>query len=484
MVSLASPSRTIEGFRPGVDMIHVEAGVTGDRFEIFEESGDALGLTVRIAVPDPQGQVLGTTILRGVALADLSLGDFMIADQGVRNEVASAIGASIAEPGDGSGGFEIIYDSDGSDPPTVTGNAAAGGVRWRADTNADAIVGFDPSRDELDFGSTSVHGMIVTKTPAGDVAIDSPWSDAVQVVRGVSFDDLTIESFGVVGNEHLRQDLGGVLSWELGVGPIEADTVYVRSHEYGVAETVHGFAPATMKLSFLYFGTRERLSVEDSPEGLTISSLPSGQSLTLAGVRLADLSPGRVEFHFDQVMEDNLEAAFGFDQNDVALVDRTSLLTPAAPPGEATDGHQVRPGAGEPPAGGGPDDGDADPSQDDGPTDDDAGGGSGQPPAEPFGDEVVLTWNWGVVETFSMFDPDEDVIDFGNLGAGQIDITEDGGALVIEIVGNGGRAYRFQDLAAEDLSLSNLRAPGWSSVLDETGGVVAQLTTLGFDPLG
>lgn len=484
MVAPTSPSRVIENFRPGVDMLHIEGGVTGERFDIFEESGDAIGLSVRVVLTDEAGGILSTTILVDVALSDLSLGDFMIADQGVLNEVASAIGASIVEPSEGSGGFDIVYDSDGSNPPTTTGATAAGGVKWRADPNADDIVGFDPARDELDFGSVSVHGLIITKTPAGEVAIDSPWSDAVQVVRGVSYDDLTIESFGVVGNEHLRQDIGGVVSWELGIGPRDPDTVYVRSHQYGVAETVQGFDPGSMTLSFVYFGTRERLSVTDTADGLVISSLPSGQSLTLAGVRLADLSPGRVEFHHDQVMEDNLETAFGFDQNDVALVDRTVLLTPAAPPGQSTDGFQVRNGANQPPTdgsgGGQPDPAPVDPGpvepapSDPVPTD---------PPVASDGGEVTLTWNWGVVETYSDFDPDADVIDFGNLGADQIEISEQGAVLVIEVLGNGGHAYRFQDVSAEALSRSNLDAPSWSQVLDASGGVVDQLTALGFDPL-
>jgi len=39
-----------------------------------------------------------------------------------------------------------------------------------------------------------------------------------------------------------------------------------------------------MKISFLYCGTRERLTVEDTPAGLVISFLPTGQSLTLTGV--------------------------------------------------------------------------------------------------------------------------------------------------------------------------------------------------------
>jgi hypothetical protein len=102
------------------------------------------------------------------------------------------------------------------------------------------IVGFNPSTDRLDFGDVSVHNLIVGKTESGEVAIVNPWawSPEFQVLSGVGFNDLTAENFGVVVNEHLRQDIGGVLSWELGVGPRDANTVYVRSHEYGVQERI------------------------------------------------------------------------------------------------------------------------------------------------------------------------------------------------------------------------------------------------------
>jgi hypothetical protein len=104
-------------------------------------------------------------------------------------------------------------------------------------------------------------------------------------------------NFGVVQNEHLRQDIGGVLSWEQNIGPRNSGTVYVRSHEYGVQQRIEGFNPATTKLSFLYFGTRERLSVTDTTEGLLISTLPANKSILLvrdvilgylSGLKLAD----------------------------------------------------------------------------------------------------------------------------------------------------------------------------------------------------
>jgi len=497
MINLTSPSRTITDFDPATDMVHIEQDVTADRFQIYEETSNTLGQTVRIVVTTPDGTPVNTTFIQGIGLADLTLSNFSIADQDVLNEVVGAIGGTITDPGPG-GGYDVVYDSDGSDPPTTTGTTAAGGVKYRADTNADDIVGFDPARDELDFGDTSVHGMIVTKTPAGEIAIDSPWTSAIQIVDGVRFDELTIESFGVVGNEHFRQDIGGVLSWELGLGPREDDTVYIRSHEYGEHEVIDGFDPGTMKISFLYFGTRERLTVEDTDAGLVISSLPTGQSFTFSGLKLEDLSPGQVEFHFDQVMEDNLEAPFGFDQNDVTLVARTGLLTPTAPAGQTTDGHQTREGVWDPvdtdpgdggSSGGGDGDGSGDGGGggNDGGSGDGSGGDSGGGNGDGGGDtpdgvgEIDLTWNWGVVETIKGFDPDNDVLDFGNLSPSWIGISEEDGALVIEILNNGGHKYVLEDIQAEDLSSANLTAASYNNVVDANGGVIDQLTLLGYD---
>ncbi|MEC7294463.1 MAG: cellulose binding domain-containing protein, partial [Planctomycetota bacterium] len=212
------------------------------------------------------------------------------------------------------------------------------------------IVGFNPSTDRLEFGDVSVHNLIIGKTEAGEVAIINPWawSPEYQVVSGVAYSDLTTENFGVIVNEHLRQDIGGVLSWELGVGPRDANTVYVRSHEYGVQERIENFDPATTKLSFLYFGTRERLSVDDTDEGLLISVEPTGQSVLLVGVAKSDLVPGNIEFHHDQIVEDQLEVPFGFTVEQVAMVSRSALLTPEAPAGELTDGFQTSPGSAAP----------------------------------------------------------------------------------------------------------------------------------------
>ena len=246
--------------------------------------------------------------------------------------------------GDNGNGSDPAGDGNDSGPGDLQGNV------FPVNPAAPDIVNFNPDEDQLDFGDVSVHNLIMGKLETGEIAIVNPWawSPEYQVLQDRVYTDLSIENYGVVSNEHLRQDLGGVVSWELGVGPRESDTVYVRSHEYGVQERVDDFDPAMTKLSFLYFGTRERLSVEDTSEGLLISVQPTNQSVLLAGISKNDLVPANIEFHHDQIVEDQLELHFGFTVEELTLVSRAELLTPAAPPGQTTDGNQTRPGSGNP----------------------------------------------------------------------------------------------------------------------------------------
>ncbi|MBO9475447.1 hypothetical protein J7413_18020 [Shimia sp. R10_1] len=479
-------AQIIDGFMPRMgDVIEISANVAAADFEIFEESGDALGQTVRVAIT--QGGITTQTVLTGFGLEELSIANFSADNQTVLNEIASVLGTDISIP-EGTEGYTLSYDADGSNPAEVTGGTDAGGRVFRADSNADDITDFDPSVDQLDFGGTSVHGMIVTKSLAGEIVIDSPWSDAAQIVQGVTYQDVSIDSFGIVGNEHFRQDMGGVISWEQNIGPREADTIYIRSHEYGRAETIENFDPASMKISFLYFGTRERLSVEDSDAGLVISSLPSGQSFTFTGVSKADLIPGLVEFHFDQVMEDNLETPFGFDQNDVTLVDRTVLLTPAAPAGATTDGYQTREGdmTGSSNNQGSTDtDGSGDNTSPDSGSDTGSSGTStGSDTVLGSGaDTIEIDWNWGATTTIEGFDPSDDMFDFNSLNDDQVAIREVDGALEIEVLNNGGNITTLSGLQAEDLTRDNFAASPNNPILDDASELMAQLSALGFDTL-
>ncbi|WP_211198707.1 hypothetical protein [Ruegeria haliotis] len=476
VVGYGTPAQVLDGFMPAMsDVIEISADIAASDFEIFEESGDALGQTVRISVT--VDGVTTQTILTGFGLEDLTIANFSADSQPVLNEIASALGQDISTPA--SGGYTLSYDADGSNPADVTGSTQAGGRIFKADSNADDIIDFDPSIDQLDFGSISVHGMIVTKSPTGEIVIDSPWSDAAQIVQGVTYQDVTIDSFGVVGNEHLRQDLGAVVSWEHGIGPRDADTVYIRSHEYGRSEVIDDFDPASMKISFLYYGTRERLSVEDTNAGLVISTLPSGQSFTLTGVTKADLVPGLVEFHFDQVMEDNLETPLGLDQNDVTLVDRTDLLTPEAPDVATTDGFQTRTGD---LTGSVYEDAAAETDDSDG----DAPGGTlpGETVVLGVGSDVVeINWNWGVQTRIEGFDPSEDSFDFNALSGDHVALREVNSNLEIEVLGNGGNITTLVNIQVENLTHANLVADANNPILDDNSFLITQLAELGFDPL-
>ena len=224
-------------------------------------------------------------------------------------------------------------------------NFIGGGKTVAVNPSGADIVGFNPRRDVLDFGDISVHGLILGSLADGTAAIVNPWRPMdYQTLVGLTWGDLSMENMGVVGNEHLRQDIGAVLSWEKNIGVRDNDTIYVRSHQYGVQEVVNDFDPISQKLNFIYTGTRERLSVEDTKKGLLISFEPSGQSLLLSGITRTDLIGANLEFHHDQVEEDNLEVPFGFKADEVSLVSRRSLLTPAAPAGAGTDGDQQRSG--------------------------------------------------------------------------------------------------------------------------------------------
>ena len=216
---------------------------------------------------------------------------------------------------------------------------------FEVDVYSGEVTDFRPGIDRLDFGGQSVHNLILGKTEEGYVTFLSPWNDAQKMTLvGVTYDQLALEDYGVVGNEHLRQDLGGVVSWELGIGERDPNTTYIRSHEYGKVETITDFDPTTDKISFLYYGTRERLSVTQDGADLVISTEPTGQTFIFQNTNLDDIPGASLEFHFDQIVEDNLEIPFGRSVESLTLKDRTALLTPEAPAGELTDGFQTQSG--------------------------------------------------------------------------------------------------------------------------------------------
>ena len=222
------------------------------------------------------------------------------------------------------------------------------------DFNQD-ITNFNAETDQLDFGNISVHSLILGQEVDGTATIVYPWQpDQSQRIlgldgEGIQWSQLSEANFAPVGNEHLRGDIGGVFSWENGLGPAFAvkspdqpATVYIRSHQQDSVTTIDNFNPLTDKINFLYFGTRERLIVENDGVDLVIRSEPIGQKFIFKNVQKQELVGANLEFHFDQIEEDLLDRAFGFQPAQLSLVSREGLFTPQ---GGGTDGDQVREGA-------------------------------------------------------------------------------------------------------------------------------------------
>jgi GH18 family chitinase len=485
-ITLTSSDQIITSFEVATDMVHIEGGITADLLQIFQESGDALGLTTRIVILDSVGNTVSTTIIKDVGLSDLTLANFSIAEQSAQNEIATAIGQTITGAPTNVDGYDIIYDSNDGIPSVTTGTTPEGGAKYRGDINADDVFDFNISRDQIDVGETSVHNLIITKTANGEIAIDSPWTNAMQIFQGVKIADLTMDNFATVGNEHLRQDLGGVMSWELGVGPRDSNTVYVRSHEYGVHEVIDSFDPSAMKISFLYFGTRERLTVEDTDAGLKIWSMPSGQSITFTDITKSDLIPGLIEFHHDQIIEDNLETPFGISASDLTLVDRTVLLTPEAPLGSTTDGFQTHLGN----LTGANENTDVPINISSSTLNDDSDGSDAPTSLTGFNtvnftnsqsDSASLTWEWANKTAITGFNTETDFFDFGNMSADTVNVEEADGNLYFEVLGMGGNITALVGVQAEDLSSENLTAAEWNDVLDADSILIESLVSLGYD---
>ncbi|MDA2992052.1 MAG: cellulase family glycosylhydrolase, partial [Actinomycetota bacterium] len=305
------------------------------------------------------------------------------------------------------------------DPVDPVDPGQSGGTTYSVTTTGPDIVGFDPTRDKLDFGDVSVHDFIVVDTPDG-VGFRSPWTGETSVIQGVSLGQLTVDSFTPIINDHLRQDLSGALAWEQGVTPAP-NTVYARSHEVGQVDQV-SFDPATDVVDFRYFGTREQLYLTDSPDGVIISTAGTGQTLILQDVTTSQLTAANFVFHFAQVREDALNNQLGIG---------------------AVPDSQVRP-QGVPVAG-----------TEQWPT----AAGTGAPPSGQAGTTTVISWQYGT-NTVLAFDPAQDRLDFGWFKADQFDVTEPPGptgSTRITILGNN-QTYTLDGVGLGQLSTANIIA--------------------------
>ncbi|WP_431302136.1 Calx-beta domain-containing protein [Sediminicoccus sp. BL-A-41-H5] len=297
-------------------------------------------------------------------------------------------------------------------------------------TSGADITGFDPARDKLDFGGVSVHNFIVVDTATG-VGFMDPWSGETIIIQGVSLGQLTINSFTPIENDHLRQCLSGALAWEQGV-TAAPNTVYARSHELGQIDRV-AFNPATDRVDFRYYGSREQISMSDGAEGVIIANAGTGQALILLGVTKAQLSVTNFIFYPAEVREDRVHLQLGF------TVVPDSQVVPQGLPIAGTNAWPT-------------------------------GVGSGSPPSGVTGETFTLDWDYGVAARLD-FDPAADKLDFGWFKASEIEITEVGGSTVITIVGNR-QSYTLAGVSLGALEMSNIvaRDPGlraeWQAAID------------------
>ena len=306
----------------------------------------------------------------------------------------------------------IVNDDTAGAPGTGTG----AGVVYDVTTSGPDIVGFNPAKDKLNLGDVSVHNFIVVDTPDG-VGFRSPWTGETAVIAGVSLGQLTIDSFAPIINDHLRQDLSGAMAWEHGVTPAP-NTVYARSHEVGQIDRV-AFNPATDVVDFRYYGSREQISMTDSPQGVIIANAGTGQALILEGVTKSQLGVKNFVFHPAQVREDALNTQLG-----IGAVPDTQVL----PQGVPIAGTSNWPTA----------------------------AGNGTPPSGQAGTTTVVGWHWGSHAVLN-FDPEVDKLDFGWFQADNFEISEAGGSTRIGIVNND-QSYTLNGASLAELSPANIIA--------------------------
>ena len=201
-----------------------------------------------------------------------------------------------------------VVEPPTEEAPISEPNFDGGGRTFELQKNSTAR-GFDVSKDRLDVGPDSIHNNIPIQTKDG-LVLRFQWDGTDYLLEDVALKDMSAENFTAIQDNHLRQDISAILTWENGTGPRRSNTVYVRGHQEGLQEIVD-FNPATDKVSFFYYNNRgENAIVEETPEGVKFTSEVSGQSLTLRDVKFSDLSAENFEFRGGQV-EDRIDQRMG-----------------------------------------------------------------------------------------------------------------------------------------------------------------------------
>jgi hypothetical protein len=362
----------------------------------------------------------------------------------------------------------------------VTADTADVVVDWAWGTN-NVVTDFDPSSDSIYVGWFNSGHIDVTES-GGNVVFSIPSNNQSITLQGVTLAELSAANFSIEDSSAAQEILalvgqdegspgtgdepgdvadgstdGGTDSGDTGTdtgdpGP-GGDTVVAGNGTAGVTaatatvaidwawgsnEVVTDLDPSSDSIYIGWF-TSGHIDVSEAGGDVVFSIPSNNQTVTLQDVSLSELS----EANF--TIKDG-----GAAQEILALVGQ-----------DETGG-----------------DGDVPPADtpDDTPSVPVAGNGTT--------DTVHVTWNWGAEEIVSDFAVSEDVLDFGALSANGVAISESGGDLHIEVVGNGGHSYVIENVQAEDLSAANLSAPNWNDdVLHGSNGVVAQLAALGYDEI-
>jgi len=164
----------------------------------------------------------------------------------------------------------------------------------------------------IDLGSQSIHNQIPIETSEG-LKFDNLFNDNFLLIKDVFLHDLATINFFPIADAHLQQDLSAALAWEDGSALVRDNTVYVRSHEENLVETV-SFDPATDKINLMYVSVRGddelNFSVEQTNEGVRFFSPITGQSITLLDTTFDDLTSEHFEWRANQ-LEDNLAGRMG-----------------------------------------------------------------------------------------------------------------------------------------------------------------------------
>ncbi len=228
---------------------------------------------------------------------------------------------TFVEAGDGGGsdddGMGDDDDTDGDDDGTGgdgDGPFVGGGETYYVGQTS-VVTNFDPTRDVLDLGPDSIHNQIPVDTADGLKFLHMFDASKSLLLQGVNLGDLHPENFAPISDAHLQQDLSAALAWEDGSGLVRPNTVYIRSHEEGLEESVD-FDPATDKISFFYLSVRGdgglNFAVEETAEGVRFFSPLTGQSMTLRGVSFSDLDSSHFEWRANQ-LEDGIAGRMGLE---------------------------------------------------------------------------------------------------------------------------------------------------------------------------